>query len=85
MSKRSKLWAVRARWDLVLTLGGRCANCGTKGTPKNGLELDHIKPGRWEAHTIGSDQRIKVYRSELKKGNLQVLCKSCNIEKGDRE
>lgn len=83
MAARQNRWAVRARAKLVEQLGGRCCSCGTTER----LELDHIRPIRWEPARLSSSARIAWYRAALEAGNLQVLCRNCNALKsatGDR-
>jgi hypothetical protein len=47
------------------------------------LTFDCIVP-RGDSHHRGStDQRICFYRSEMRFGNLQLLCLSCNCMKAD--
>lgn len=51
---------------------GCCDLCGAKGSAENPLQVDHIKP------------RSKHPELELVETNMQVLCRFCNIGKGNR-
>lgn len=80
MGLRQREWAKRARLALVVLLGGKCVYCGSK----RHLELDCIKPrGHGHHGAIDQSRRVSFYRKELRIGNLQVLCKSCNSKKGE--
>jgi 5-methylcytosine-specific restriction endonuclease McrA len=50
-----------------------CRLCGCHGYPGNPLQVDHIKP------------RSLFPELELDLHNLQVLCKSCNTGKSNRD
>lgn len=52
---------------------GICECCGATPTAENPLEIDHIKP-------YSKYPKLK-YRFD----NLQVLCRKCNIGKGQDE
>jgi len=82
MGWKQKHWAVNRRQRLVDELGGVCQKCGTTGTLKNPLQIDHINGRNWTVREIGSDQRVCRYLKEAKDHKLQVLCKSCNCKKG---
>lgn len=62
----------RARIDALIRLGRRCACCGA--TPETGavLNVDHIKPLRFN------------WNLRLEPDNLQILCADCNQGKGNR-
>ena len=47
--------------------------CGHRGTQDNPLQVDHIKP------------RSKFPHLALEISNLQVLCRDCNLGKGNRD
>lgn len=80
MALRQREWAAKARHRLVIELGGKCAHCGTKRK----LEIDCIVPQGRHHHKIEWSWRISFYREQARKGNAQVLCKTCNAIKGDR-
>lgn len=48
-----------------------CANCGFKSKTHEFLQIDHIKPLSKGGLTTAD--------------NLQVLCRRCNAQKGDKE
>ena len=79
MSRHGTEWAIKARKQLILDLGGKCVSCGTKRM----LEVDHINGRNWTPRNVSSDTRVRRYLKESKEGKLQVLCKSCNSAKGD--
>ncbi len=62
----------RIRMDILVRDGRRCACCGA--TPDDGVKInvDHIKPLRFNWHL------------RLERSNLQVLCAPCNEGKGNR-
>lgn len=62
----------RARIDALIRLGRRCGCCGA--SPETGavLNVDHIKPLRFNWHL------------RLDQNNLQILCADCNAGKGNR-
>ena len=79
MAKRQKVWAAKARDVLIAKLGGKCVKCGTTEE----LTFDCIIPCGHEHHRMSFDRRISFYRAQDKLGNLQVLCKPHNDEKGN--
>ena len=79
MGREQKIWAVKRRLKLIQELGGECVQCGSISN----LELDHIHGKDWVARELGSDQRVCLYIKEAAQGLIQVLCKSCNVKKGD--
>lgn len=79
MSARAKIWAVKARANLLAMLGGRCAECGTD----EALTFDCIMPQGDGHHRGSTDQRMTFYRRQhFEFSNVQVLCASCNARKG---
>lgn len=81
MSKQSKAWARRRRFELIYELGGKCVQCGEEEYEK--LEFDHIDGKDWEATGLSTDQRMCRYVKEHRLGLLQVMCHVCNAKKGD--
>jgi len=77
LGARQKIWAKKARLQLIQQLGGACVRCGAKRK----LELDHIIPRDYKIEKYGSDRRISIYRREAAEGKLQVLCAKCNKAK----
>ncbi|MGD0460803.1 MAG: hypothetical protein ABSC21_24050 [Terriglobia bacterium] len=80
MGKRQRDWARRWRARLVSILGSRCACCGS-GTA---LELDCIRPPGRQHARLEASARVTFYRQQFRNGNLQLLCKTCNVTKADR-
>lgn len=81
MSKKIKLWAVRARERLFQRLGKICVHCGRQ----DDLEFDCVIPCGHDHHKGSTDQRMNFYHRQERAGNLQVLCGKCNAIKGARE
>lgn len=81
MSKRNKEWAKRARAALLDLLGGKCAYCGATEQ----LTFDCIEHQGHDHHARSTDQRMNFYRRQhYERGNIQILCLSCNGMKGDK-
>ena len=78
----NRRWYYLGRLDLIRQLGGKCVDCGTKGTEKNKLELDHIHGRDWEPRKKSRWMRLVIYRREAKEGLLAVRCARCNKKKG---
>lgn len=70
-----------ARDALLELLGAKCRACGTKEK----LEFDCVKPMGDEHHHLEWSHRISWYRQQAAAGNLQVLCRSCNASKKNRD
>lgn len=68
---QSQEW-MEVRYRALEASTGACACCGSRGHPSNPLQVDHIKP------------RSKFPELALVFSNLQVLCRSCNMGKGNR-
>lgn len=65
---RSRAWQ-HCRYVALKRAGGRCECCGA--TPRSTiLHCDHIRP------------RSRFPHLALEPGNVQVLCESCNMGKG---
>jgi len=63
---------------MMATLGGICRACGAT----NCLTFDCIKPMGGQHHKLSSVGRVCFYREQLRRGNVQLLCSSCNSKKG---
>ena len=61
-------------------LGAKCVYCGSKEK----LQLDHINPSKIMMRDMSRSKREWHYFAEILKGNIQLLCYPCNLEKGDR-
>jgi len=77
MPTPSSKWAVQARRNLVIELGGKCVVCGETDMEK--LQIDHIEGRDWDLEKFSSSHRVSIYRREAKEGKLQVLCKKHNL------
>lgn len=79
----------KARADLRMKFGGRCAYCGCE-LPEKGWHADHVKPVCRELKFARdkNDRTVmiatgKLYRPENDTaGNLFPTCRACNIDKG---
>lgn len=78
--ERWQRWLARWRAYITHALGGKCTNCGRSDQ----LEFDHITPSTVDLHALNQSQRRHHYEEELCRGNLQLLCRSCNASKGAR-
>lgn len=81
--RRRQFWQ-EARIILKVLLGGRCATRGCR-TPVDRLEFDHIKPTNWPARHVASNVRNRAYWFEAEAGKIQLLCRTCNARKSNRE
>jgi len=68
--------AERAR--LINSLGSCCLQC--RATEK--LEFHHTKPRGWIASQLSRWQRIAEYKRDIARGEIVLLCKSCNQRAG---
>lgn len=66
--------AYAIRRELIKTLGGECAECGSKRK----LEINHIFERTWKANRFNMYQRMLKYRKEAELGIVNLLCESCN-------
>jgi len=71
------------RRQLMHLLGGPvCAHCGSTSD----LCFDLIKPALDDKHhRFNGYDRVKFYFREHSRGNVQVLCDTCNSRKGQAE
>jgi HNH endonuclease len=60
------------RYQTLEASNGMCGCCGNKHSASNPLQVDHIKP------------RSKFPELALTLSNLQVLCRRCNLGKGNK-
>lgn len=68
----SRAW-LDLRYRVLQKSGGSCKLCGCRATPENPIHVDHIKP------------RSLHPELALIESNLQVLCKSCNLGKSNKD
>lgn len=68
----SREW-LSLRYEALRASAGRCTCCGARASATNPLHVDHIKP------------RSKFPALSLVLSNLQVLCKNCNLGKGNTD
>lgn len=64
--------------DLIKRLGNKCVICGEKVD----LTIDHKKPRNYDSGVLGIVQRVRIYLQEEERNEIQVLCFTCNREKG---
>jgi 5-methylcytosine-specific restriction endonuclease McrA len=78
MGVKQRIWAKKAKTDLVEGLGGACIRCGAG----EHLEFDCIVPRGDSHHRLSAADRVSFYRAEhFKHGNLQLLCRICHLKK----
>jgi 5-methylcytosine-specific restriction endonuclease McrA len=63
----------RIRGDLILRLGGKCANCGSI----KDLQLDHIDP-KTKSFEISRFLSVSKNMLEIEMPKCQVLCSKCH-------
>lgn len=80
MGVRQKEWAKKAKKKLMVELGGKCVECGTKRK----LTFDCVIPTGHAHHKMSFDRRMSYYRAQAADCNLQILCKRHNDEKQDK-
>lgn len=68
----SRAWQ-NLRYLVLRASQGRCELCGSCKADGAVLQVDHIKP------------RSTHPQLELERGNLQVLCRSCNLGKSNKD
>jgi len=61
------------RYKVIKKSAGCCQCCGGRADADNSLQVDHIKP------------RSKFPELSLVESNLQVLCRRCNLGKGNKD
>lgn len=66
----SQRW-LEVRYRVLQRSNGACQCCGHRAAADNPLQVDHIKP------------RSKYPELQLDPENLQVLCRHCNLGKGN--
>jgi hypothetical protein len=81
MPSRQSIWAKEQKLRMQWLLGGKCRVCGIGKC----LTFDCIKPTGDAHHRMGSVHRVSFYRQQMRLGNLQLLCSSCNSLKGAKE
>jgi hypothetical protein len=62
-----------ARYKALKKAKGFCECCGSRGTPDNVIQVDHVLP------------RSKFPKLALDQSNLQVLCRRCNLGKSNKD
>ena len=71
----------RKRMKLFLRLlGPFCNVCGSR----DNLTVDVIQPAEYRCNRMRPSVASPQYRLELARGNMQILCGSCNSAKGHR-
>jgi hypothetical protein len=69
---QSREW-LDLRYRVLQKSKGCCQLCGARGGEGNPIQVDHIKP------------RSKYPQLALTESNLQVLCRTCNLGKSNRD
>jgi len=80
MGARQRDWARRVTAFLKEKLGGKCVKCGRTQL----LVFDHIDPRTksYESRAVEWSHRVSLYRREIARGEIQLLCERCNDRKG---
>jgi 5-methylcytosine-specific restriction endonuclease McrA len=79
MARHDRIKAWFQRRDLIKRLGGKCVDCGTKGTKGNGLEVDHPNGRTYNVRKMDASWRVYTYLREEREGvKLEVRCRRCN-------
>jgi 5-methylcytosine-specific restriction endonuclease McrA len=65
--------------ELIEKLGGKCMKCGGE----EALEFDHLFQRTWICRSINIYRRYLRYKKEAAEGSLQLLCSTCNKQKGE--
>lgn len=87
MARKDRERAYFRRLELIKELGGKCADCGTEGTKRNPLEVDHPRGRDYDVRKMDPSWRVSRYWQERKSGvELAVRCKkhNANAHKGAR-
>ncbi len=66
---------------MLKILGEKCVRCGETSN----LTFDCIKPCGGRHHRLSSVARVTFYMEQMRRGNVQILCHSCNSKKGSKE
>lgn len=77
-SRCVKSWR-RRRALLKKKLGGKCAWCSARAK----LQFDHKYGRDWDPSKVNRWTRIARYWREAEEGLIQMLCQTCNINKGN--
>jgi len=68
----SRAW-LEVRYRVLKKHKGCCECCGSRGSAENPIQVDHIQP------------RSRHPELALVLSNLQVLCRSCNLGKSNKD
>lgn len=86
MGRRERERAWHRRRALVARLGGRCADCGTTGSKKNPLEVDHPNGRDYDVRKMDPSWRVAQYEKEEREGvKLEARCRRCNANAHKKE
>lgn len=72
--KQTKARYRKRREALIAKLGGRCTACGSR----EDLHFDHPNGRTWNVRAVNQMIRLRRYEREAERGELQLLCSSCN-------
>ncbi len=85
MSKKDPTWRARVRryvergrYALMVQLGGVCVRCGADDQ----LQFDHVNGTPIVLERTSQHRRLSHYRELAARGEIQLLCASCNRKKG---
>lgn len=81
MGKRTMRWARKHAIQLRLEMGRRCKWPGCRRV--TGIQFDCIIPKNdGHGRKLSWDQRIRYYKRQRASGNLRLLCRKHNAQKG---
>jgi hypothetical protein len=63
---------------MLRVLGEKCVRCGLT----TNLTFDCIRPTGGRHHRLSSVARVTFYMQQMRRGNIQILCHTCNSRKG---
>lgn len=75
---RQREWAAKKRAELIEQLGGCCVDCGKTRR----LEFHHTVPRTWVANRLSRWARMVRYIREAAEGKITLLCRRCNVKRG---
>lgn len=79
MGWKERARAVVRRRELVKKLGDKCVDCGSTGSKKYPLEIDHPNGRDYDVRKMDPSWRVATYLREYREGvKLEVRCKRCN-------
>ncbi len=79
MARKDRIRAWFRRNALIERLGGKCVDCGSEGSKKYPLEVDHPNGRDYDIRKMDASWRIAIYEREEREGiKLEARCRKCN-------